>query len=212
MNVPKETPMVKQYLSIKERYQDAILFYRMGDFYEMFFEDALTASKILEITLTSRNKKDEDAIPMCGIPARAVDSYIGRLIDKGYKVAICEQTEDPALAKGIVKRDVIRVITPGMIIDNNLLDEKSNNYILAIATNHSVTGISFLDISTGTFRMTESDKISAIIDESLRIAPSEILLPESLRDSENHSKLLRAFAEKPISFLAGQGIQSPDRP
>ncbi|RJP83624.1 MAG: DNA mismatch repair protein MutS [Desulfobacteraceae bacterium] len=201
MNDPKETPMVRQYLSIKEKYNDAILFYRMGDFYEMFFEDAVTASKILEITLTSRNKKNEDAIPMCGIPARAADSYIGRLIDKGYKVAICEQTEDPALAKGLVQRDVIRIITPGMIVDNNLLDEKSNNYILAISANHSIMGISFLDISTGTFRMTESDRIDAVMDESLRIAPSEILLPESMRAGKNHEKLLQAFSEKLISFL-----------
>lgn len=207
MSIPTETPMVRQYLSIKEKYSDAILFYRMGDFYEMFFEDAVTASKILEITLTSRNKKNEDAIPMCGIPARALDSYIGRLIDKGYRVAICEQLEDPSLAKGIVKRDVIRVITPGMIIDSNLLDEKSNNYILSISANHSITGISFLDISTGTFRMTESDQINAILDESLRISPSEILLPESMRDSNNHVKFLRAFSEKPISFLPDKEFQ-----
>ena len=109
MRRSKTTPMIKQYLSIKERYADAILFYRMGDFYEMFFDDAVTASKELEITLTSRNKKDEAAIPMCGVPVRAADAYVGRLIRKGYKVAICEQIEDPALAKGLVKRDVVRV-------------------------------------------------------------------------------------------------------
>ncbi|MBU4413809.1 MAG: DNA mismatch repair protein MutS, partial [Proteobacteria bacterium] len=125
MNLPKVTPMIKQYLSIKEKYPDSILFYRMGDFYEMFFEDAKIASRILEITLTSRNKKDENPIPMCGVPFRAAQNYIARLIDNGCKVAICEQVEDPAASKGLVERDVVRVITPGMIIYDELLDEKS---------------------------------------------------------------------------------------
>jgi DNA mismatch repair protein MutS len=173
----------------------------MGDFYEMFFDDAVTASKVLEITLTSRNKKDEAAIPMCGIPVRAADAYVGRLIKKGYKVAICEQIEDPALAKGIVKRDVVRVITPGMIVDNNLLDEKSNNYLLAFSTNHIIAGISLLDISTGIFRLTESDKLNAILDESLRISPSEILFPESLQDDPAYFQIINAFSDKLVSFI-----------
>ncbi|MCJ7617928.1 MAG: DNA mismatch repair protein MutS, partial [Desulfobacterales bacterium] len=138
MNISKVTPMIKQYLSIKEKYADSILFYRMGDFYEMFFEDAKIASRILEITLTSRNKKDEYPIPMCGIPFRAAQSYIARLIGNGCKVAICEQVEDPSASKGLVKRDVVRVITPGMILDEELLDEKSNNYILAIACDNAI--------------------------------------------------------------------------
>ena len=112
--------MIKQYLSIKKEYADAILFYRMGDFYEMFFEDAEVASRELEITLTSRNKKDDSPIPMCGVPYKAVQGYIGRLIESGYKVAICDQIEDPAIADGLVKRDVVRVITPGIIIENIL--------------------------------------------------------------------------------------------
>jgi DNA mismatch repair protein MutS len=115
--------MIKQYLSIKEQYPDAILFYRMGDFYEMFFEDAQIASRALEITLTSRNKNAESPVPMCGVPHRAARSYIARLIGKGYKVAVCDQIEDPAKADGLVKRDVVRVITPGMIIENELLDD-----------------------------------------------------------------------------------------
>ena len=170
--------MIKQYLSIKERYADTILFYRMGDFYEMFFEDAEVASRILEITLTSRNKKDKFPIPMCGVPYRAVQGYIARLINQGYKVAICDQIEDPALAKGLVKRDVVRVITPGMILDNELLDEKSDNYVLAVACEKNTVGLSYLDISTGSFRVSESSDLDAVVDEALRISPSEVLLPE----------------------------------
>ena len=122
---PKITPMLKQYLSIKKEYDDAILFYRMGDFYEMFFEDAEVASGILEITLTSRNKKDEVPVPMCGVPYRAAKGYIARLIEKGMRVAICDQVEDPSLAKGLVKREVVRVVTPGMIVEDDFLDEKN---------------------------------------------------------------------------------------
>ena len=119
MSSPKLTPMIKQYLAIKDEYPDAILFYRMGDFYEMFFEDAEIASRILDITLTSRNKKEESPVPMCGVPHRAVQGYIARLIENGCKVAVCDQVEDPAEAKGLVRREVVRVITPGMIIDSS---------------------------------------------------------------------------------------------
>ena len=163
MKLLKKTPMIKQYLSIKEKYEDTILFYRMGDFYEMFFEDAEVASKALEITLTSRNKKDEFPIPMCGVPHKAARGYIARLIDQGYKVAICDQVEDPALAKGLVKREVVRVITPGMILDNELLDEKSDNYVLAMARNDDTAGLSYLDISTGVFRVTESHDMNSCL-------------------------------------------------
>ena len=125
----KYTPMMEQYMSIKVQYEDCILMYRLGDFYEMFFDDAITASKVLEIALTGRECGQEERAPMCGVPHHAVDSYIPKLIENGYKVAICEQLEDASEAKGIVKRDVIRVITPGTIIDQNMLDEKSNNYL-----------------------------------------------------------------------------------
>ncbi|MBU4258736.1 MAG: DNA mismatch repair protein MutS [Proteobacteria bacterium] len=200
MNLPKVTPMIKQYLSIKEKYPDSILFYRMGDFYEMFFEDAKIASRILEITLTSRNKKDENPIPMCGVRFRAAQNYIARLIDNGCKVAICEQVEDPAASKGLVERDVVRVITPGMIIDDELLDEKSNNYILAIACDNTI-GLSYLDISTGTFRVYESKDFHSVIDEALRISPSEILLPNSIKNTLFFSQINNALSEKFITFL-----------
>ena len=193
--------MIKQYLSIKERYADAILFYRMGDFYEMFFEDAEVASRILEITLTSRNKKDEYPIPMCGVPYRAVQGYIARLINQGYKVAICDQIEDPALAKGLVKRDVVRVITPGMILDDELLDEKSDNYVLAVACEKNKMGLSYLDISTGTFRVTESSDLEAVVDEALRISPSEVLLPESSKEDRYFSAIVSALSDRPSTVI-----------
>ena len=201
MNSTKITPMIKQYLSIKDEYADAILLYRMGDFYEMFFEDAEIASRQLEITLTSRNKKDEFPIPMCGVPHKAVQSYIARLLDHGNKVAICDQIEDPATAKGLVKRDVVRVITPGMIIENEFLDEKTNNYILAVVHDADVAGLSCLDLSTGTFRVSESSDLQLVVDEALRISPSEVLLPESSGNDPFFSPILNAVSEKAVTFL-----------
>jgi len=173
------TPMMQQYLSIKEQHQDAILFYRMGDFYEMFFEDARTAAPVLEIALTSRNKNDTDPIPMCGVPVKAADGYIGRLIENGFKVAVCEQTEDPAAAKGLVRRAVVRIVTPGMIIDNALLENKTNNYVLSLTHADGVVGFASVDISTGTFRVCESSDLRAVRHELLRIAPREVVIPES---------------------------------
>ena len=198
---PKITPMLKQYLSIKKEYADAILFYRMGDFYEMFFEDAEVASKILEITLTSRNKKEESPIPMCGVPHRAAKSYIARLIENGRKVAICDQVEDPGLAKGLVKREVVRVVTPGMIVEDDFLDATNNNFILSVNRADDIWGISYLDISTGTFRLTESSDHALIIDEMLRIAPSEILLSISADEDPRFSAVKQSFSEKSISPL-----------
>ena len=193
--------MIKQYLSIKEQYPDAILFYRMGDFYEMFFEDAQIASRALEITLTSRNKNAESPVPMCGVPHRAARGYIARLIDKGYKVAVCDQIEDPAKADGLVKRDVVRVITPGMIIENELLDERSNNYVLAIKCRDELTGLAFLDISTGAFRITESKDADVIIEEIQRISPSEILLPESSKADPDFLPIASILTETSLSYL-----------
>ena len=197
----KTTPVIRQYLAIKENYTDAILLYRMGDFYEMFFEDAKTASKVLEITLTARNKKDDKPIPMCGVPVRAVQGYIARLVEHGYKVAICDQIEDASAAKGLVRRDVVRVVTPGMIVEDEFLDEKSNNYILAAVRNDKVVGISCMDISTGTFRLSESQNLNAIVDEILRISPSEVLLPESFKTEAYFSPLMKAVSEKALTFL-----------
>ncbi len=207
MSSAKITPMIKQYLDIKEKYADALLFYRMGDFYEMFFEDAEVAARILEITLTSRNKKDEFPIPMCGVPYRAVQSYIARLLKQGHKVAICDQIEDPAQAKGLVKRDVVRVITPGMIVDNELLDEKSDNYVLAVARNNHTAGLSCLDISTGNFRVSESDDINVVIDEVLRISPSEALFPEYSKNDRFFSPIIKALSEKSITFLENRAFE-----
>ncbi|MBW1841607.1 MAG: DNA mismatch repair protein MutS, partial [Deltaproteobacteria bacterium] len=201
MSFSKTTPMIKQYLSIKEKYADAILFYRMGDFYEMFFEDAELASRILEITLTARNKKNEFPIPMCGVPFKAAKGYIARLIEHGHKVAICEQVEDPASAKGLVKRDVVRVVTPGMILDDELLDGSADNYVLALAGKNDTAGISYLDISTGTFRVTETEDIHSLLDEILRVSPSEVLFPESFKNDPFFTPILKAMSEKSITFL-----------
>ena len=193
--------MIRQYLSIKEAYPDAVLFYRMGDFYEMFFEDAKVASKILDITLTSRNKNDDAPVPMCGVPFRAAKGYIARLIEKGLKVAVCDQLENPGTAKGLVKRDVVRVITPGMIIEDEFLDRKSHNYILSIFFNDAVFGISYLDISTGTFRLAESTEAIKIIEEIRRISPNEILAPKAFENDPELSPVIGNFSDKAISCL-----------
>ena len=207
MSPPKSTPMIKQYLSIKEQYPDTILFYRMGDFYEMFFEDAQIASRALEITLTSRNKKDKSPVPMCGVPHRAAGSYIARLISKGYKVAVCDQIEDPAKAKGLVKRDVVRVVTPGMIIEDELLDERSNNYVLAVALKNGVIGIAFLDISTGTFRVAESVDAGSVIEEIQRIDPREVLLPELSKNDPEYSDIEKVLTEVAKSYLDDRAFE-----
>ena len=192
---------MKQYLSIKGQYPDAILFYRMGDFYEMFFEDAEIASGILEITLTSRNKNDEIPIPMCGVPHKAAKGYIARLIEAGRKVAVCDQVEDPAAAKGLVRREVVRVITPGMIIEDEFLEEKSNNFILAIAEKQASTGLAYLDLSTGTFRLTEANDFNKIVDESQRLTPSEIILPDSAKKEPGYSTFKSETDEGTITYV-----------
>ncbi|PIE57396.1 MAG: DNA mismatch repair protein MutS [Desulfobulbus propionicus] len=186
---PKITPMLRQYLEIKEQHNDAILFYRMGDFYEIFFEDAETASKVLGITLTSRsNKSDAHKVPMCGVPFHALGSYLGKMIKAGYRVAICEQVEDPKEAKGIVQREVVRVVSPGVTTDDQLLDEKTNCYICSLAFGRKssrgmVLGISFLDASTGSFLLTEQvdqpDTHPELIDTLTRFQPAELLLSET---------------------------------
>jgi len=207
MSPPKSTPMIKQYLSIKEQYPDTILFYRMGDFYEMFFEDAQLASRVLEIALTSRNKNDESPVPMCGVPHRAAQGYIARLIDNGYKVAVCDQIEDAAQAKGLVKRDVVRVITPGMVIENELLDARANNYVLAVCCKGDAYGVAYLDISTGDFRVTQSEDSAAITQEIQRIAPSEMLLAESAKDETLYLPLTEALAEVATSYLDNRAFE-----
>jgi DNA mismatch repair protein MutS len=203
----KATPMVQQYLSIKQQYPDAILFYRMGDFYEMFFEDAKIASRILEIALTSRNKKDEEPIPMCGVPHHAARGYVARLIDGGFKVAICEQVEDPAKARGLVRRDVVRVITPGVVLDTEILDARSNNFLMALSFWQGRYGIAHLDISTGTFRVTESGHFHKVADECRRIEPRETLLAESHRQAPEIKALAEALGKSSINFLKDERFE-----
>lgn len=171
------TPMMRQYLEIKERYSDCILFFRLGDFYEMFFEDAKTASRELELVLTGRDCGLEERAPMCGIPFHASTSYISRLVTKGYKVAICEQVEDPAVAKGIVKRDVIKVITPGTYTEQNNDSEYKNTYILSLYEDDEYFGIASSDISTGEFKTTSFKNLkSTLFDEISKINPKEIIV------------------------------------
>ncbi len=187
------TPMMQHYLKTHEEYPDCILFYRLGDFYEMFFDDAITVSKELELTLTKKACGDGEKAPMCGVPFHAADSYIARLVKKGYKVAICEQLEDPKTVKGMVKRGVIRVVTPGTNLDSQSLDEAVNNFILGIVYLENTYGIAAADVSTGDFLVTELDNTRKLWDELNRYAPSEIICNESLamcgldlEDVKNH--------------------------
>ena len=171
------TPMMQQYLDIKERYPGMMLFFRLGDFYEMFFDDAVTASRELELTLTGKDCGLEERAPMCGVPYHAAETYINRLIEKGYKVAICEQLEDPALCKGLVKRDVIRVVTPGTVIEQSMLRERQNSYILSLCAEGRRAGVAFADVSTGEFFTYEAET-ARLSDELARIAPREIIADE----------------------------------
>ena len=178
INLSKLTPMMQQYMELKDKYKDCLMFFRLGDFYELFFKDAEIASRELEITLTGRDCGLENRAPMCGVPYHAADGYIDRLVSKGYKVAICEQVEDASEAKGIVKRDVIRVITPGTLIDTSLLEDKKNSYLVSLYISNLGCGLSYVDISTGEFLCTEITKeemAQKLIDEISKIEPNEII-------------------------------------
>ncbi|TDX53294.1 DNA mismatch repair protein MutS [Orenia marismortui] len=182
----KLTPMMQQYVSIKKEYEDAILFFRLGDFYEMFNDDAKIAARELELTLTARNKGKGDKIPMAGVPCHSAESYISKLIEKGYRVAICEQVEDPSEASGLVKREVVRVITPGTVVNNNILEDKNNNYLSAIVSNQEGYGFALVDVSTGEFAVTQLDgkeAVNKVIDELSRISPAEVLLDQQVKKS-----------------------------
>lgn len=174
------TPMMQQYLETKKQYPDCILFYRLGDFYEMFFDDALTASKELEITLTGKNCGLEKRAPMCGVPYHAVEGYLDKLVSKGYKVAICEQMEDPKQAKGLVKRDVVRIVTPGTNLDVQALEESKNNYLMCIAFFTGKTGVSIADVTTGDYYVTEVEDARRLLDEINKYHPSEIICNDAL--------------------------------
>ena len=191
------SPMMQRYLETKEQYKDCILFYRLGDFYEMFFDDAITAARELEITLTGKDCGQEERAPMAGVPHHAAEMYISRLIAKGYKVAICEQLEDPKTAKGIVKRGVIRVVTPGTIVESNMLEERKNNYIMSIFKSGIYFGISVCDISTGEFYAAEikdNNNFPQLLDEIARYSPSELVINSNLADcTEEMSKIRERF-------------------
>ena len=176
-----DTPLMKQYKEIKSNFEDSILFFRLGDFYEMFFEDAVKASRELGLTLTSRNKEKNVDIPLAGVPFHSADSYITKLVSKGYKVAICEQTEDPKMAKGIVKREVVKIITPGTVVDVEALDAKSNNYLMSILKIENKLGVAYIDITTGEFKVTEVEKdddFVKLFNEVNKIEPKEVLVTE----------------------------------
>ncbi len=185
------TPMMQQYADTKKEYPDCILFYRLGDFYEMFFEDALTASKELEITLTGKNCGLEERAPMCGIPYHAVDGYLNRLVSKGYKVAICEQMEDPATAKGLVKREVVRIVTPGTNLDTQALDETKNNYIMCVVYIADRYGLSVADVTTGDYFVTELETSGKLFDEIYKFMPSELICNEAFYMSGMDMDLLK---------------------
>ena len=174
------TPMMQKYLETKQEYPDCILFYRLGDFYEMFFEDAITASRELEITLTGKDCGQEERAPMCGVPFHAVEGYLNRLVNKGYKVAICEQVEDPKQAKGLVKREVVRIVTPGTNIDAGALDESKNSYLMCISYMQTKIGISLADVTTGDFFLTEVDDLKKLMDEIIKYQPKEIICNDAL--------------------------------
>ena len=202
------SPMMSRYLSTKEEYPDCILFYRLGDFYEMFFDDAIKVSRELELTLTGKNCGMDERAPMCGVPHHSAGVYIERLVQKGYKVAVCEQMEDPKLAKGLVKRDVVRVVTPGTLSDENMLDEKKNNY-LAVCCAGANYGLAFCDISTGAVFAAEASAAAEAINEMARYQPREILTNKTAQQELSEAFGARLFCkseEKPEDFFADDGM------
>ncbi|MBN1956592.1 MAG: DNA mismatch repair protein MutS [Desulfuromonadales bacterium] len=203
------TPLMRQYLEIKADYQDAVLFFRLGDFYEMFMDDAILASRILGITLTSRNKGDENAVPLCGIPYHSSQGYIAKLIAAGHKVAICEQVEDPKTAKGIVKREVVRVVTPGLVTDTETINPKENNYLMALSQHGDNYGVAYVDITTGEFRLTQVEGISQVESEIGSLNPREILLPAE-GCGEDLRRQLGASLDKAMCNLIPEWVYEQD--
>ncbi|MFQ5431325.1 MAG: DNA mismatch repair protein MutS [Nitrospinota bacterium] len=202
-----QTPAMRQYLEIKKKQPDCVLFFRMGDFYEMFFEDAKAASKILNIALTSRGKSGDGKIPMCGIPYHALETYLARMVKSGQKVAICEQMEDPKSAKGVVKREVVRVVTPGTLTEDYLLDEKEANLLVSISTGGGLLGLASADLSTGSFTAREFSggrAVELLIDELERLRPKEIIVPDTLKEDGSVIAELDASGRRyeKLEFLA----------
>ena len=193
------SPMMQKYLETKEEYKDCILFYRLGDFYEMFFDDAILVARELEITLTGKECGQEERAPMAGVPHHAAEMYIAKLVSKGYKVAICEQLEDPKTTKGIVKRGVVRVVTPGTVVESNMLEERKNNYIMSIFKSGIYFGISICDISTGEFYAAEikdNHNFPMLLDEIARYNPSELVVNSMMADgNEEINKIKERFED-----------------
>ncbi len=190
------TPMMKQYLQIKQQYMDCLLFYRMGDFYELFLDDAVTGAEVMNITLTSRPKGKDGRIPMAGVPFHAVDIYVAKLVEAGYKVAICEQMSPPN-KRGIIQREVIRIVTPGTMLDEKALEKKENNYIISLSVEKNTLGMSVSDVSTGYFAVEELlfENLAIVLQNELaRIRPSECILPVSLY---NDASLLQLLNRQP---------------
>ncbi|MGO8988742.1 MAG: DNA mismatch repair protein MutS [bacterium] len=197
------TPVIKQYLQIKSQYPDAILFFRMGDFYEMFFEDARVGSRELDIALTSRDKGQKDSVPLCGVPYFTVETYISKLLQKGYKVALCDQVEDPKLAKGIVKREVVRVFTPGLVVDTVQLGTGENNYLMGFSAEGEVFGLAFLDISTGELKVCQISGFEPFLSEALRNEPKEILSLKRFQETPWFEGFKKNFENGLITYLDG---------
>lgn len=195
------TPMMQQYMQIKEQYKDCILFYRLGDFYEMFYDDAILCSKELEIALTGKSVGQEDRAPMCGVPYHAVEGYLSKLVSRGYRVAICEQVEDPKFAKGIVKREVIRIVTPGTNLNTQVLDETKNNYLMAVVHTTNAYGISIVDVTTGDYYVTEVDNERKLRDEIYKWSPSEIICNDSFFISGIDIEALKSYNNLVLSPL-----------
>ena len=195
------TALMRQYLEVKAQYPDAIVFFRLGDFYEMFYEDAVYASRVLSLTQTTRDKGKENPVPMCGVPHHAARGYIARLTELGHRVAICEQLEDPKLVKGLVKRGVVRIVTPGVILDEESLEPRAPNYVAAVAgDSREGFGLAFIDVTTGDFRATEAATSEGLLDELARVDPREILLP---RGQDLAALVRRAYprlAQTPVSI------------
>lgn len=206
----KLTPLMEQYLELKEKYKEYILFYRLGDFYEMFFDDAITCAKVLEITLTGKSCGMEERAPMCGVPYHSVESYLSKMIANGYKVAICEQIEDPKEAKGLVKRDVTRIVTPGTNLNTQDLDETKNNYLMFILYTENKTGIATVDVTTGDFLVTETESVSKLMDEIYKLTPSEILCNDGFLISGADIGYLRERMQISITALENRFFEETD--
>src|SRR4051794_25131127 len=185
---------MRQYLDVKSRYPDAIVLFRLGDFYEMFYDDAVYVARVLDLTLTTRDKGKEDPVPMCGVPHHAVRGYLGKLTELGHRVALCEQLEDPKVARGIVKRDVIRVVTPGVNLDEESLDPRVPSFVAAVAGEpRRGYGLAFLDVTTGAFHATEASTLEALVDELARAEPKELVVARGPEDAELATLLRRAY-------------------